>query len=276
MSNLSRIGVDGCMGKEREFEMFVPEDSGDGSGSPQPTVNAEEIIMADDTVEYVDKNAFGDELDRMPNGYYRSPQFIGTLAAPLVFRLRLLSGHHSECNHSGSISVPLPPTNLCSAVGKTRMQQTKVLDWIGMSLFTLDAFSSSLAFLGATRHILGRVLRGFFLFCKTPGSVRCFLTTLGLSQYKGLPKLLAWSNNYVIPAATRSGLPTKSQPSLFEAINKGNCSDVPGISKTILDSFEVAVVKPTPAHYIMSSTPLYRFPVSCLSPLAWFPISKSS
>ncbi|RKL24993.1 hypothetical protein BFJ72_g14182 [Fusarium proliferatum] len=89
MSNLSRIGVDGCMGKEREFEMFVPEDSGDGSGSPQPTVNAEEIIMADDTVEYVDKNAFGDELDRMPNGYYRSPQFIGTLAAPLVSRLRV-------------------------------------------------------------------------------------------------------------------------------------------------------------------------------------------
>ncbi|KAF6521142.1 hypothetical protein HZS61_015400 [Fusarium oxysporum f. sp. conglutinans] len=81
MSNLSHIGVDGYIGKEREFETFGPEDSGDGSGSPQPTVNAEEIIMADGTVEYVDKNAFGDELDRMPNGYYRSPQFIGTLAA---------------------------------------------------------------------------------------------------------------------------------------------------------------------------------------------------
>ncbi|KAG7430383.1 Trichothecene efflux pump TRI12 [Fusarium oxysporum f. sp. raphani] len=81
MSNLSHIGVDGYIGKEREFETFGPEDSGDGSDSPQPTVNAEEIIMADGTVEYVDKNAFGDELDRMPNGYYRSPQFIGTLAA---------------------------------------------------------------------------------------------------------------------------------------------------------------------------------------------------
>ncbi|WKT47637.1 MFS transporter superfamily [Fusarium oxysporum f. sp. vasinfectum] len=81
MSNLSHIGVDGYIGKEREFETFGPEDSGDGSGSPQPTVNAEEIIMADGTVEYVDKNAFGDELNRMPNGYYRSPQFIGTLAA---------------------------------------------------------------------------------------------------------------------------------------------------------------------------------------------------
>ncbi|CVK90787.1 uncharacterized protein FMAN_09025 [Fusarium mangiferae] len=68
--------------------MFFPEDSGDGSGSPQPTVNAEEIIMADGTVEYVDKYALGDELDRMPNGYYRSPQFIGTLAAPLISRLR--------------------------------------------------------------------------------------------------------------------------------------------------------------------------------------------
>lgn len=89
MSNLSRIGVDGYIGKEREFETFVPGDSGERSGSPQPTVNAEEIIMADGTIEYVDKNAFGHELDRMPNGYYRSTQFIGTLAVRLMSRLRL-------------------------------------------------------------------------------------------------------------------------------------------------------------------------------------------
>ncbi|KAF5593473.1 trichothecene efflux pump [Fusarium pseudocircinatum] len=37
--------------------------------------------MADGTAEYVGKNAFGDELDRMPEGYDRSSQFIGTLAA---------------------------------------------------------------------------------------------------------------------------------------------------------------------------------------------------
>ncbi|PNP84838.1 hypothetical protein FNYG_01932 [Fusarium nygamai] len=35
--------------------------------------------MADGIVEYVGKNAFGDELDRMPEGYDRSPQSIGTL-----------------------------------------------------------------------------------------------------------------------------------------------------------------------------------------------------
>ncbi|SCV35267.1 uncharacterized protein FFB14_05444 [Fusarium fujikuroi] len=124
--------------------------------SPQPTVNAEENIMADGTVEYVYKNAFGDELDRMPNGYYRSPQFIGTLTSLSSKYLRI-----------PRVGAPL--------------------------------------------------------------------------------KYSIWFAN-------------QTQPSLFEAINKGNCSDVPGISKAILDSFEVAVAKPTQAHYIMSSTPLFRFP----------------
>jgi hypothetical protein len=36
---------------------------------------------------------------------------------------------------------------------------------------------------------------------------------------------------YAIPATTRSGLPTKSLPSLFEAINKGDYSDVPGLGE---------------------------------------------
>ncbi|KAF4339409.1 trichothecene efflux pump [Fusarium beomiforme] len=44
--------------------------------------------MADGTVEYVDKNILGDELHRMPNGYYRSPQFLGTLA--VGFSLQIL------------------------------------------------------------------------------------------------------------------------------------------------------------------------------------------
>ncbi|KAF5644294.1 trichothecene efflux pump [Fusarium tjaetaba] len=38
-------------------------------------------------------------------------------------------------------------------------------------------------------------------------------------------------HKYVIPAATRSGLPTKSLPSLFETINKGDYSDVPGLGE---------------------------------------------
>jgi hypothetical protein len=89
MSNLNHIGADGHAEEERKFETFGLEDSRNGSSSPQSTVNAEKIIMADGTVEYVDKNALGDELDRMPDGYYRSPQFIGTLAVSLMSKMRL-------------------------------------------------------------------------------------------------------------------------------------------------------------------------------------------
>ncbi|KAF4989331.1 hypothetical protein FGRMN_9173 [Fusarium graminum] len=39
------------------------------------------ITMADGTVEHVDTNALGVDLDRMPYGYYWSPQFLGTLVA---------------------------------------------------------------------------------------------------------------------------------------------------------------------------------------------------
>ncbi|PNP84839.1 hypothetical protein FNYG_01933 [Fusarium nygamai] len=63
-------------------------------------------------------------------------------------------------------------------------------------------------------------------------------------------------HEYVIPATTRSGLPTKSLPSLFDAINKGDYSDVPGINKAIIDSVGDAVVKAytSPLHYVFYAT----------------------
>ncbi|WZH49101.1 uncharacterized protein QYS62_010293 [Fusarium acuminatum] len=42
--------------------------------------------MADGTIEKVDKNALGDELDQMPSGYYWSPQFLGSLAVSQTTR----------------------------------------------------------------------------------------------------------------------------------------------------------------------------------------------
>jgi hypothetical protein len=48
--------------------------------------SANKIIMADGTVEYVDKNALGDELNQMPYGYYWSPQFLGSLAVSQIIR----------------------------------------------------------------------------------------------------------------------------------------------------------------------------------------------
>lgn len=48
--------------------------------------SANNIIMADGTIENVDKNAFGDELNQMPHGYYWSPQFLGSLAVSPITR----------------------------------------------------------------------------------------------------------------------------------------------------------------------------------------------
>ncbi|KAJ9420629.1 fungal trichothecene efflux pump [Fusarium oxysporum] len=519
MSNLSHIGVDGYIGKEREFETFGPEDSGDGSGSPQPTVNAEEIIMADGTVEYVDKNAFGDELDRMPNGYYRSPQFIGTLAAQclastcaylgwvlpsntlalinadigpsaqiawvatiwtmgssigfliigrlsdlygrkwmvmsttllgligciiggtaksLVVARTMIENIHEGWRWSYYLGIILsvitlalyqflyhPPTFSQLHVGKTRIQQTKELDWIGMSLFTIGCvlFLVGLSWGGTTypwksAEVLCTLvtgimtLAGFFVYeayfcsvkplipssvfkntgfvavvtCATVASMVYYSLTVlwptiisalyttdsikvgwqscvigggvvlgqamsGLA-FAYVPRLKIqcicaaalvmtfitsmcslspdrWANTiafgliactavgyienvavtcvtllwepqdiglasgilgsiralggaiaqalyvsilsneltrkmpeYVTPAATKLGLPTKSLPSLFEAINKGDYSDVPGINKAIIESVGDAVVKAytNSLHYVFYAT----VPFSCI------------
>ncbi|KAJ2906561.1 trichothecene efflux pump [Zalerion maritima] len=51
----------------------VEEKSSDDEGVQQ--------TGADGTVNYVDKHAIGGDLEGMPKGYYRSPQFIGTVVA---------------------------------------------------------------------------------------------------------------------------------------------------------------------------------------------------
>lgn len=37
------------------------------------------VVHADGTVDYVDAQAIGGELESMPRGYFMSPQFIGTV-----------------------------------------------------------------------------------------------------------------------------------------------------------------------------------------------------
>jgi hypothetical protein len=67
---------------------------------------------------------------------------------------------------------------------------------------------------------------------------------------------------YVTPAATKSGLLTKSLPSLFEAINIGDYSTVPGINEAIIASVRGAVVKAytSSLHYVFYAT----IPFSCI------------
>ncbi|KAF4418628.1 trichothecene efflux pump [Fusarium acutatum] len=179
-----------------------------------------------------------------------------------------------------------PPTFSQLHVGKTRIQQTKELDWIGMSLFTTGyiLFLVGLSWGDSIKVgwqscvigggvVLGQAMSGLAIAYVLRLKIQCicvaalvmtFVTSMcSISpDSKGFPELLAWSNKYVIPAATRSGLPTKSLPSLFEAINKGDYSDVPGINKAIIDSARDAVVKAYTGslHYVFYAT----IPFSCI------------
>lgn len=42
--------------------------------------NRAKVVHADGTIDYVDTHALGGESEQMPAGYFRSPQFIGTVA----------------------------------------------------------------------------------------------------------------------------------------------------------------------------------------------------
>jgi tetraacyldisaccharide-1-P 4'-kinase len=46
------------------------------------------VLHADGTVDLMDTAALGGELEAMPAGYYRSPQFIGTVVVSFLFYLR--------------------------------------------------------------------------------------------------------------------------------------------------------------------------------------------
>ena len=49
------------------------------SGSHEHHGTAEKVVHADGTVDYIDHHAIGGEREIMPKGYFRSPQFIGTV-----------------------------------------------------------------------------------------------------------------------------------------------------------------------------------------------------
>ncbi|KAF4457273.1 fungal trichothecene efflux pump [Fusarium austroafricanum] len=113
MSTFNQDGAGDHTEKEQQLETYGLEDSGDGSGSRRSTgtaVSAEKFIMADGTVGYIDKNALGDELDRMPSGYYRSPQFLGTLAAQCLTSICAYLGWVIPSNTLALINADIGPS----------------------------------------------------------------------------------------------------------------------------------------------------------------------
>lgn len=43
------------------------------------------VVHADGTIDYIDAQAIGGDLETMPRGYFRSPQFIGTVVVCISF-----------------------------------------------------------------------------------------------------------------------------------------------------------------------------------------------
>ncbi|KAG5664674.1 hypothetical protein KAF25_008408 [Fusarium avenaceum] len=72
--------------------------------------SANNIVMADGTIENVDKNALGDELDQMPYGYYWSPQFLGSLAAQSLASICAYLGWVLPSNTLALINADIGPS----------------------------------------------------------------------------------------------------------------------------------------------------------------------
>lgn len=58
------------------------------------------VAHLDGTVDYIDANAVGGDLEDMPAGYYYSPAFLGTMVvsshSTSHYRTRLYSCHHEN------------------------------------------------------------------------------------------------------------------------------------------------------------------------------------
>ncbi|KAF4465823.1 trichothecene efflux pump [Fusarium albosuccineum] len=113
MSSRSVHSADGRVEKQQQVETYrnkVNEDVLDSPRSSDAPTDAEKIVFADGTVEYVDKNALGGEVDKMPMGYYTSFQFLGTLAAQSLASICAYLGWVLPANTLTLINADIGPS----------------------------------------------------------------------------------------------------------------------------------------------------------------------
>jgi len=68
------------------------------------------VVHADGTIDYVDAHALGGEADVMPKGYFRSPQFIGTVMAQCLASICAYLGWVLPANTLNLINADLGPS----------------------------------------------------------------------------------------------------------------------------------------------------------------------
>lgn len=74
------------------------------------------VLHADGTIDIIDTDALGGEADSMPTGYYRSPQFIGTVVV-------------SECDQSAVTNDP-------AKYRRPNASPASLLIWVGFCPLT--------------------------------------------------------------------------------------------------------------------------------------------
>jgi hypothetical protein len=63
----------------RHVEATAPAYAGDIAQVLENDGETAKVVHADGTIDIIDAHALGGEVDGMPPGYFRSPQFIGTV-----------------------------------------------------------------------------------------------------------------------------------------------------------------------------------------------------
>lgn len=116
----SEHSAEGQTEKQPPAESLRNEEPETPRSSHAPT-DTEKVVYADGTVEYVDKHALGGDFDQMPVGYYKSPQFLGTLAVSLCAPMDTGSGEVSEL----------------TTMNRLNLSPVSALTWAGYSRLTL-------------------------------------------------------------------------------------------------------------------------------------------
>ncbi|KAF4924399.1 Trichothecene efflux pump TRI12 [Colletotrichum viniferum] len=102
--------------------------------------NVTKVVHADGTVDYIDTKAVGGNYDAMPAGYFRSPQFLGTLTAQCLASICAYLGWVLPANTLTLINADLGPS--------------KNINWVA----TMWTMGSSIGFLlvGRLSDLYGR------------------------------------------------------------------------------------------------------------------------
>ncbi|KAK7421279.1 hypothetical protein QQZ08_009995 [Neonectria magnoliae] len=105
----SERSAEGRVEKQQPVETLSNEEPNTPRSSYTPT-DMEKVVFADGTIEYVDKHALGGDFEDMPVGYYKSPQFLGTLAAQCLASIIAYLGWVLPANTLTLINADIGPS----------------------------------------------------------------------------------------------------------------------------------------------------------------------